>query len=715
MKHFFRSLEYLKAHRGRLAVSFLAVLLIGVLWSGSITMALPVLKVLFSAEGLHGWAYNTMVSDRLNAKIAWRTAPPNTVADGRNLSLVLDVVSVEPTGSAAESKLRNGDWIIGLAGEGRDPAGEVLRADVLVGQLAHWAPSARPPRLLVYRPTEDITTTISVPLGLLEFKSKTLGYIAEAIPEPNSRRERTSILFWLLGVVVAMVLLRNLMRFVQEYLVQTSVHLGMWSFRNDCFDNALRQPVTYFASAGTSDTASRFMQDSTELARAQTTLFGKTLVEPAKMVGSVIAALLLNWQLALMAMIGGPIAYAIIRQFGKRMKKSTRGALESWAEMLGVLEETLQGLRVVKAYTMEASERKRFHRVNRTLYKQIRRIVRIDSATSPTVEVLGMSAGMVAAGVAGVWVLENKMDPEIFMTTMGLLMAMFDPVRKLSKVLVRFQAGDAAAERLYELRDRPRETRTVGAPNLPRHQKSIEYRDIRFAYPNVAEPTLREINLTVTAGQAVAIVGPNGSGKTTLVSLLPRLLEPTGGQILLDGQDIMAHSMRSLRRQIAIVTQETVIFNATIAENIAYGLRRAKHATILDAAQRAYVDEFVRDMPDGYDTVVGQRGATLSGGQRQRLAIARAILRDPAILIFDEALSQIDADSEKKIHAAMQDFMADRTTLMIAHRFSTVLDADAIVVLDEGRIVDTGPHKDLMDRCELYRQLYNTQFAAPQG
>lgn len=712
MKHFFRSLEYLKSHRGRLITSFVTILFIAALWSGSITMALPVLKVLFSPEGLHGWAYNTMLSDRLDAKIAWRTAPPRTIVDGRSLSLVLDVVEVDPTGRAAEGQLHNGDWIIGLAPEG---SGEIIRAELLAGRLARWNESDRTARLMVYRPTEDRTLTAMVKLHRLRFKGRALGRLAKAIPEPNSRRGRMPILFWLLGIVAAMVVLRNALRFVHEYLVQTTVHLGMWSLRNDCFDNALRQPVTYFASAGTSDTASRFMQDSTELARAQTTLFGKTLVEPAKMVGSVVAALLLNWQLTLMAMIGGPIAYAIIRQFGKRMKKSTRGALESWAEMLGVLEETLQGLRVVKAYTMEAAERKRFHRVNRRLYKQIRRIVRIDSATSPTVEALGMSAGMVAAGVAGVWVLENKMDPEIFMTTMGLLVAMFDPVRKLSKVLVRFQAGDAAAERLYELRDRPRETRTPAAPSLPQHSQTITYRNVEFTYPGVDEPTLREINLQITAGQAVAIVGPNGSGKTTLVSLLPRLLEPTGGQILLDGADIMTHSMRSLRRQIAIVTQETVIFNATIAENIAYGLRRADRQAVLDAARRAYVDEFVREMPKGYDTIVGQRGATLSGGQRQRIAIARAILRDPTILIFDEALSQIDADSEQKIHDAMHDFMADRTTLMIAHRFSTVLDADTIVVLDEGRIIDTGPHKDLMDRCELYRQLYNTQFASSQG
>jgi ABC-type multidrug transport system fused ATPase/permease subunit len=220
------------------------------------------------------------------------------------------------------------------------------------------------------------------------------------------------------------------------------------------------------------------------------------------------------------------------------------------------------------------------------------------------------------------------------------------------------------------------------------------------------------VDLTIGAAQTVAFVGPNGSGKTTLVSLVPRLLDPQQGKVLIDGTDISQVSMRSLRRQIALVTQESILFHASIADNIAYGKPRATREEILSAAKKAYVDEFVREMPQGYDTMVGEHGSTLSGGQRQRIAIARAILRDPAILIFDEALSQIDPDSESKIHAAMEQFRQGRTCLIIAHRFHTILDADMLVVLDAGRVVDAGTHAQLQDRCPLYRTLYQRQYAA---
>jgi subfamily B ATP-binding cassette protein MsbA len=386
--------------------------------------------------------------------------------------------------------------------------------------------------------------------------------------------------------------------------------------------------------------------------------------------------------------------------------------LESWSGMIAVLEETLLGIRVVKAYTMEGAERKRFFRVNRRLLKQLNKIAKIDSATAPTIEALGITAACCAGALAGYWTLTYQISTETFIALMGCMATMFDPLRKLAKVVTRFQRADAAAARIFELHDRQRQQTPPGAKGLPEHRESIEFRQVRFRYPGAAEDALREVNLTVQAGQTVAIVGPNGSGKTTLLSLVPRLLEPAEGQVLIDGVDLSTVSLRSLRRQIGLVTQETVLFNATIGENISYGRRRARPADILAAARKAFVDEFVRDLPAGYDTMVGEHGATLSGGQRQRITIARAILRDPAILIFDEAMSQLDADSEQRIHQAMAEFVRDRTTLMIAHRFQTVMSADRIAVLDAGTIIDTGTHAELLDRCRLYRHLYETQLSA---
>jgi ABC-type multidrug transport system fused ATPase/permease subunit len=268
---------------------------------------------------------------------------------------------------------------------------------------------------------------------------------------------------------------------------------------------------------------------------------------------------------------------------------------------------------------------------------------------------------------------------------------------------------------VFELRDREQEKRVANAPMLPRLVESLEFRGVTFRYPSAAEDALKDINLIVRAGETVAIVGPNGCGKTTLVSLLPRLIDPTRGQVLIDGQDVSQVSLRSVRRQIGLVTQDTVLFHATIGENISYGLRRPRQEDVLAAAKKAFVDEFVRNLPDGYDTMVGEHGATLSGGQKQRISIARAILRDPAILIFDEATSQIDSDSERRIHEAMDQFVKGRTTLMIAHRFATVLTANRIVVMNAGRVVDVGAHSELLDRCELYHHLYKTQFVASGG
>ncbi len=715
MKHFFRSIQYLKPYRRRLAISIVCVIFIAMLWGGGLSMMLPGMKILISDEGIHGWAYNSMIQDRLDARIVQGIVPAGTDVDSRQLSLVLDIVSVEDDGRAHEGGIKGHEWLLGFV-DPKTGKREYMRGDELSRRLALWGRENRRLKLIVYDYTtaasKDASRLVEVKLHRLKWKSRMLGKLANLIPEPKDKSQRLPLLWWLIGIVCVMTLLRNALRFVQEYLVQTAVLRGVWDLREECYNVALRQPVIFFAEQGTTDTMSRFMQDTSELSRAQITLFGKTLVEPAKAIGSLVCAFIISWEMTLMAMIAGPFAAVLIRMFGKVIRRSTKRALESWADMLAVLEETLTGIRVVKAYTMETAERKRFHRVNHQLFKQQRRIARIDSATSPSIEALGLTVGMIAAGGAGYLVLNHKigMDMEDLITWMVLLAAIFDPVRKLSKVVTRFQRGDAAAERIFEIRDRQQEKRTPGAPMLPKMGKSLKFEAVEYTYPNAKEPALKGIDLEIQAGQTIAIVGPNGCGKTTLVSLVPRLLDPSKGKILLDDCDVMTHSLRSLRRQIGIVTQETVIFNATIEENISYGLRRPKRDQVLDAAKKAYVDEFVRDLPNGYETMVGQRGATLSGGQRQRIAIARAILRDPAILIFDEALSQIDPNSEKRISEATSEFVKGRTTLMIAHRFQTILSANAIIVMNEGLIVDIGTHSQLLERCELYNHLYKTQF-----
>ena len=710
MKEFYRSLRYLKPYTKRLAVSVVLVLLIAVLWGGGLGMLLPGMKILMSDEGLHGWAWASLTESKLGVTVIRRSISLETQRSQHLPATVIQVVSVKKDSPAAAAGIKDNDWIISdkrvLPG---DPETALVPAENLLRHIALDTPSDTPSTLMIYREHDDAKVPVTITPAEPSSSSRLLGEVAQRFDEPENRAQRFPLLLYLLCIVAAITVLRNLCRFFQEYLVQTAVYRAMMDIRCENYNVSLKLPVSFYAQHGVTDSMSRFIKDTNQLARAQNTLFGKTLVEPAKMIASIGIALWFSWELTLVAMIAGPVVYVLIRKFGKVMKRSSKRALESWADMLAVLEETLAGIRVVKAYTMEATERKRFFRVNRTLYKSQRRIARIDSATGPVVESLGMLAGGFAAGIAGYYVFQGTMDVDIFVAWMGASAAMFDPMRKLSRVATRFQAGQAGAERIFELNDRTIEKRIPGAPTLSPMSESLVFENVSFTYPNANKPSVTGANLSVQAGQNIAIVGPNGSGKTTLVSLLPRLLVANEGRILIDGVDIATSSLRSLRAQMGYVTQETVIFNATVYENIAYGLRRPNREQILDAAKRAFVDEFALEMPDGYDTIIGQRGATLSGGQRQRIAIARAILRDPAILIFDEALSQIDADSEARITVAMAEFVKGRTTLTIAHRFSTIRSSDAIVVMDAGAIIDTGTHEELQSRCKLYQHLYQTQ------
>ena len=714
MKHFRRSLKYLWPYRGRLSVAIICVIAIALLWAGGLSLALPGAKILLSPEGLHGWAWNTLVQDKLQATIVQRLAPPGETIripgqEGTPLLLVLDVVEVKDENS---SPLKKGLWIVGFE-ENSQP--RVVRGEVLARELAA-VPADEQRTLLLYDPFHHQTSHQAVTMHLARTTSEALGWVARQIKEPQNMQERFYPLFvGLLLIVIVTTIVRSLFTFVQEYLVGTAIWQGIMDMRCENYNKVLHLPTTFFSEKGVSDATSRFIQDTNELARGQNTLLGKTLVEPARAVAIAGLAIWLQPKMTLVALLAGAPAFWMIHGLGRKMHKASKRALESWSLMLEVLGETLQGIRVVKAYTMEGSERRRFFRVNRQLLKQQNKMERLDATTGPLVECLGVSAAMVAAGYMGYLVFGGLLDPEYFLAWMGALFALMDPVRKLAKVSMRFQASDAAAQRIFDLLDTVEEPHVVNAITLPRHGKSIEFRDVSFRYPSASTDAVKNFNLTIRAGQTIAIVGPNGSGKTTLVSMVPRLLDPTAGAILIDDCDIRRASYRSLRRQIGLVTQDSVLFHATIGENISYGLHRPHREDVLAASRKAFVDEFVHDLPNGYDTMVGEHGTTLSGGQKQRISIARAILRNPSVLIFDEAMSQVDSDSERRIHQAMEEFIKGRTTLMIAHRFATVLSADRIVVMSDGALVDSGTHDELLKRCELYHHLYQTQFMASGG
>jgi ATP-binding cassette, subfamily B, bacterial MsbA len=404
------------------------------------------------------------------------------------------------------------------------------------------------------------------------------------------------------------------------------------------------------------------------------------------------------------------------------MKRASRRLLERMSNLYRIVGETFRGIRVVKAFTTEAHERHRFRAAARDYAAKSMRVVNLDAVTSPVIELIGV-AGVSIALLAGAYlVLERRthlfgwrvcdypMDIATLLQHYAFLVAIADPVRKLSSVYTKLQSGAAAADRIFGALDqRPRVGANSPGPVLPRHAAGIEFRDVCFSY-EPGRPTLSNIRLEVRFGETVALVGKNGCGKSTLVGLLPRFYDPDHGSVLIDGVDLRHAHLRSLRRQVGFVTQDTVLFDDTVFNNIAYGRRRAKPEEVEAAARQTFAHDFIERMAEGYQTRIGDAGAKLSGGQRQRLALARAILRDPAVLILDEFTSQCDAESEALIHQALRRFMQNRTTFIITHRLNTLEIADRIVVLDRGRVSAVGTHAELLHGCDVYQRLYEAHF-----
>ncbi|MGV6814347.1 MAG: ABC transporter ATP-binding protein [Phycisphaerales bacterium] len=504
--------------------------------------------------------------------------------------------------------------------------------------------------------------------------------------------------------------------FMHQYLSLTVVHTTVAKIRRQAFGQVLELPLKTIVSQGPTDAISRIVNDTEALSAGFVAMLSKAVAHITKGFVALIAAFYINWKLAIVALIVMPVLATVIRKLGKRIRRASGKALSSRADLYRASTEALQGLRVVKVHTTERYEAGRFSRINKEVLRQQLKVRTARALAGPIAELVTMFALGGLTIVAAKLILDGSLDKSEFMTVLVALALSGASIKPMSGLINDIQQSGAAADRLDRLLSAdPEPGHAKSLPKLARHHDSIVFDDVSVIYPGATSPAIAGVSITIKHGETVAFVGPNGCGKTTLLSLVPRLFEPDEGRVLIDGTDLARVRVRSLRKQIGVVTQEVVLFKGTIADNIAYGNRHATRQQIKQAATDARAMEFINELENGLDTPVGEQGLTMSGGQRQRLAIARAILRDPAILILDEATSMIDARSERLIGEVLDTFCEHRTSLIVAHRLSTVLGADRIVVLDEGKVIGQGTHDELMITCPVYEQLARHQLMASES
>ena len=503
-------------------------------------------------------------------------------------------------------------------------------------------------------------------------------------------------------------------RLIHTYMVVRTTSRVVQHWRVSLYRKMVRMDMASYWAHGMADGASRIMTDVEQLRNGFQGILVRSAQAVLKVLMALTVAFIINWQLTAVALIGGPIISIVVRKFGKSVRKAAKQTLEAQAEMLERMNESLGDLRVIKMSQSEGAESRKFLRSSQRSFKEQVRQHRVRAVSSLVVEVIAMLGVIAVAGLSAWAIFEDKVPGSQFMTILAALVAAGASFKPLSNLHHDLTASDAAAERLLELNNRIHpdvEQQQGELPALPRHHQSVRFENLTYTYPGSKSPALTQVDLQVRFGEMVAVVGGNGSGKSTLVSVLARLIKPDSGRVLIDGLDITEHDMRSVRAQMAMVTQKTKLYKGTLAQNIAYGRSWARHQDIVAAAKAATADLFIDEMPDGYKTMIGEGGEGVSGGQAQRLCIARAVLRDPAILILDEATSQVDTTSEALIAKAMERITEGRTTFVIAHRMSTIAHADRIIVMDAGQIVGQGKHDELMQSCPQYQALAKGQFA----
>jgi len=517
-------------------------------------------------------------------------------------------------------------------------------------------------------------------------------------------------------LLLAAYVVKGVARYGQAYLMAAVGERVIAALRRTLYVHLQQMPLAFFTGRHSADLMSRVVTDVNRLARLSSTVMVMTIRQAAMILALVAVMFAREWRLALIALLVFPFIGLAVRAIGRRLYALNKRAQEKIAELNVLLHEVFSGTKIVKAFGREAHETERFDRVNRRLLTLALKDHRTDQLTEPLMEILAALGIMGALWYGGHRVIAGAMTPGDFFSFIAAVALLYGPVRQLSRIANTIQQSTSSVERVFEILDTPPEVADrPGAVVLDGFRDALVFENVSFRYPATDEPTLRGISLTVRKGEVVAFVGLSGAGKSTLMDLVPRFHDVSAGRITFDDHDLREVTQASLRAQIGVVTQGTFLFSDTIVYNIAYGRPDAAFEDVARAARQAHAEEFILACPDGYGTLVGERGVRLSGGQRQRIAIARAFLKNPPILILDEATSDLDAESEFMVQQALAELMRGRTVLVIAHRLATVRNAHRIVVVHEGRIAEIGRHDELLARDGVYRRLYALQMEGVPG